>query len=111
MDSEKTAVDTVRVLGIGEWLDFVCGSDSGFGEKPSPGMVQAFCRHTGLDPARVAMIGDSPRDLEMARNAGCGLAVGVLSGAHRESDLEAHADVILPDIVDLPSLLGLEAAG
>ena len=39
----------------------------------------------------------------MGRNAGCGLVVGVLSGADTaEQFLAAGADVVVPCVVDLP---------
>lgn len=39
--------------------------------KPSPEMIQRACREHGLDAARSVMIGDSGRDIEMGRAAGC----------------------------------------
>ena len=32
-------------------FDFICGADSGFGAKPAPGMVRAFCRTLGVGRA------------------------------------------------------------
>lgn len=37
-----------------------------------------------MDVSRVAKIGDSARDIQMGKNAGCGLVIGVLSGADSE---------------------------
>jgi histidinol-phosphate phosphatase family protein len=39
--------------------------------KPSPEMILRACKEHGLDPARSVMIGDSGRDIEMGRAAGC----------------------------------------
>ena len=48
-------------------------------------------------------VGDSVRDIEEGRNAGCGLVVGVLSGADTsEAMLAAGADLILDSVMDLP---------
>ncbi|MEJ2016690.1 MAG: HAD-IA family hydrolase [Limibacillus sp.] len=81
------------------------GYDSGNGRKPGPGMVLAFCRALGLEPASVAVVGDNGHDMEMGRRAGAGLLVGVLSGTSLAYDLEPAADYLLPDISHLPDLL------
>jgi len=39
--------------------------------KPSPRMIQDACREHGLDPKQSFVIGDSGRDIEMGRAAGC----------------------------------------
>ena len=47
------------------------------------------------------MVGDTPADLVMARAAGAGKTIGVLSGVGGSSDLGPHADLILPSVGDL----------
>lgn len=86
-------------------FDFTCGCDSGFGAKPGPGMVLGFCEAVGLDPAEVAVIGDSTHDLEMGRSAGAGLLIAVLSGTAGCEHLAAHADLVLDSVADLPNVL------
>ncbi len=104
MDDERTARDSLARVGIDAWLSFVCGADSGHGIKPGPGMLEAFCRHTGLTPPEVIMVGDSPYDIEMGRAAGAGIVVGVTSGSHSAADLAA-ADHVLDDATGLLALL------
>jgi phosphoglycolate phosphatase len=53
----------------------------------------------------VAVVGDSLHDLHMARAAGAGLAVGVLTGPATRTDLEDHADVVMGSIAELPAWL------
>ncbi len=108
MDDERTALATVHALSLHDYTSFVCGADSGFGTKPEPGMLLAFCEQSGLNPAEVVMIGDSPHDLNMGRRAGAGLVIGVLSGAHRAEDLEPIADRVVPDVNALRELLCIE---
>jgi phosphoglycolate phosphatase len=83
-------------------FDFIAGADSGYGAKPGPGMVLAFCAAVGIAAAEVAVVGDAVHDLAMGRAAGAGLTVGVLSGTSAREDLEALADLILSDIAELP---------
>jgi phosphoglycolate phosphatase len=58
-----------------------------------------------LDPENVAVIGDNPHDLEMARSAGAGLAIGVLSGNSTAQDFGSLADAVLGTIAELPGYL------
>lgn len=105
MDSEALAGVTLTQLRVLHYMSFVCGYDSGYGEKPGPGMVEAFCERTNLAPESVALVGDTPHDLNMGRAAGVGLVVGVLTGASTPDSLACLADHVLPDITHLEAVL------
>ena len=107
-DMEEAALETTRRFGVHEHVAFHAGYDSGHGAKPEPGMILAFCRHAGLEPSRVAMIGDNPADARAGRAAGCGLVIGVLTGPSGRSALEPHTDVVLGSIAEVPVMLGLK---
>ncbi|MFT4792464.1 MAG: phosphoglycolate phosphatase [Paracoccaceae bacterium] len=109
-DSEAGARSHLGLVGVLDRFDFIAGYDSGHGLKPGPGMVLAFCAHTGLDPAEVAMIGDSVHDLGAGRSAGAALVVGVLTGPAPRSELAPLADMVLRSIEDLPAALRSLAA-
>jgi phosphoglycolate phosphatase len=103
-DSEAPARAHLAAHGITDCFDFIAGYDSGHGAKPGPGMCLAFAAVCGLPPARVAMVGDSRHDLEAGRAAGM-RTVAVLTGIARAHDLAPLADVILPNIGELPGWL------
>lgn len=105
MDDTEIAHVHLRHLGIAEQLDFVVGADAGHGAKPGPGMALAFCAACGLEPAEVIVVGDTPADLRMARNAGCAGAIAVLTGAMPARALAELADHVLPSIQDLERVL------
>ncbi|MBW8321463.1 MAG: HAD family hydrolase [Arenimonas sp.] len=105
-DNERSIRVTVRRFGIGDYVDFVAGYDSGHGSKPGPGMVLGFCAETGLAPHQVAVVGDNNHDLHMGRNAGVGLKVAVLSGTGSRQSLEEACDILLNDITELEAALG-----
>ena len=105
MDDESQAETTAKGLGIRDLFQFVCGADSGHGVKPEPGMLHAFAYDAGVDPAEVVMVGDSPRDIHMGINAGAGMSVGVLTGAHDAKELARHTTHVLPDITLLSQYL------
>jgi phosphoglycolate phosphatase len=82
-------------------FDFTAGCDSGYGAKPDPRMVFAFCKVTGIAPKDIAIVGDAVHDLAMGRAAGVGLTVGVLSGTSVREDLRGCADLILDSVNDM----------
>ena len=103
-DAELVAEAHLGTAGVRDLFDFVCGSDSGFGAKPDPEPLLAFCHHVHVDPFHTVMVGDSTHDLEAARAAGMA-AVGVLTGVARAAELAPHADVVLNDIGEIPEWL------
>jgi phosphoglycolate phosphatase len=104
-DSTGGAEKTLAAIGIAQMFDAAYGYDAVANPKPAPDTVVAFCDLTGLKPSQIAMVGDNRHDLEMARAAGAGLAVGVLSGTGTRESLASMADVVLDSIVELPDLL------
>lgn len=105
MDSEALAHATLERLQVARFMSFVCGYDTGFGEKPAPGMVLAFCEAMGLEPSEVAVVGDTLHDIGMGRAAKAGLVIGVLTGASPREVLEQDADHVLPSISGLEGVV------
>lgn len=105
MDSRISAETTLARLGIDRHLSFVCGYDSGHGQKPGRGMVDAFCAATGLVTAEIVLVGDTPHDLDMGRAAEVGRVVGVLTGTSTREQLTPLCDAVIPSIVGLEALL------
>ena len=105
MDSEENARAGLTRLGLHRHLDFLCGADSGFGQKPQGGMVAAFSRHLGIPAREIMVVGDTPHDLRMARAGGAGWAVGVLCGTGTREALGALADHLIGDVRGVVALL------
>lgn len=103
-DGEMPALEHLESVGVRNHFDFVAGYDSGHGFKPSPGQLLAFATHVDVDPARIAMVGDSLHDLQAGRAAGM-VTIGVLTGMAPAETLEPLADVVLPDIGHIPGWL------
>ena len=108
-DSYEAAESQLSKAGAFHLFDFVAGYDSGYGHKPGPGMLQAFCKQTSLDASEVAAIGDNTHDLGMGRSGGAGATVAVMTGTGVVEDLEPLADFIYPSIVEFGQAL-LQAA-
>ncbi len=102
-DSQGGAERQLEQFGILELFDYVAGADSGYGAKPGAGMCQGFLQTQNLSPEQAVMIGDSPYDIISGQAAGL-LTVGVLTGTASVDDL-AMADIVLPDITQIPDWL------
>ncbi len=105
MDLEQAATAVLEGFGIRSQVDFICGCDSGFGHKPDPGMVDAFCEACDLRPEEILVVGDTPHDLQMGRAAGVGAVVAVMSGVTQRDMLEPHADHVLETVAGLRDLI------
>jgi phosphoglycolate phosphatase-like HAD superfamily hydrolase len=100
-DDREPTEATIAALGLGPAVaTLLCGDDDG-PLKPSPEAFAAVCGRIGRAVGRSAMVGDTPADLSMARGAGAGLVVGVLSGLGTAVDLAPDADLVLPSVGDL----------
>ena len=80
----------VDALGWRSLADlFLSPADAGRG-RPWPDMpLTALLRLGGDSVASLAVVGDTPADVESGLRAGAGLVVGVLSGDSARADLEA----------------------
>jgi phosphoglycolate phosphatase len=106
MDSEEAARTAMLRAKCAHHLDFICGFDTGHGVKPLGGMVEAFARTVGVPVAALAVVGDSPHDMHMARAGKAGRAIGVLTGVSpREALLEAGAHQVIDSIAELEGIL------
>ena len=108
MDDEDHANNMAMGIGVIDLFDFICGADSGYGVKPEPGMVKAFADKLGLAVDQIAMVGDSPRDINMGINAGARLSIGVLTGAHSADELGKYTPHVLNDIGELSAYLQID---
>ena len=99
------------VLGrLGWTVDAVLSpADAGRG-RPAPDLVLGALVATGAGAvASVAVVGDTVSDIHSGRNAGAGLVIGVVTGAHtREQLTEAGADLVLDSVRDLASVPQLQ---
>ncbi|MDG1067377.1 MAG: HAD family hydrolase [Sulfitobacter sp.] len=108
-DSEVPARAHLGAAGITDLFDFIAGYDSGHGGKPAPGQLLAFAKAVGLEPAQIAMVGDSTHDLHAGRAAGM-RTIAVLTGTAVTAQLAPFADVVLADIGEIPAWLAAQGA-
>jgi phosphoglycolate phosphatase len=106
----------VEALGWRSLVDlFLSPADAGRG-RPWPDMpLTALLRLGGGSVRELAVVGDTPSDVECGLRAGAGLVAGVLTGASTAAELSAVTaatglpgePVILDSVADLAQHLGL----
>ena len=67
--------------------------------KPNPGLILKAKQKYRIHIAASVMIGDSAKDIECARNAGCGHAVLVKTGNGEEAEKILKEKSIFPDFI------------
>lgn len=94
----------VKRLGFDKAVDSWISSYEVAEGRPYPYMIHRLMERLHIENVkRVCKVGDSARDMEEGRNAGCGLVVGVLSGADSAEELmAAGADVVAQCVTSLP---------
>jgi len=65
--------------------------------KPKPGLIYQAQKAYSIDLKGAVMVGDSAKDIECARNAGCGTAVLVKTGNGAEAEKTLAEKKIYPD--------------
>ena len=104
-DGTAAARAALAALGLAGYLPHVFGYDSVARPKPAPDIVHAFAAAIGAPTEAIVVIGDNPHDLEMARSAGAGAALGVLTGNSTAAELSPLADAVLDSVCALPDWL------
>lgn len=105
----KTASKLMDKLNwhVGKQVDALITSDDVVNGRPHPDMIRMAMAQFGIDDAsQVLKAGDSEIDIIEGKNSGCGITVGVLSGAQNREQLEAASpDYILQNVTELENIL------
>ena len=112
--STATRDAIVEALGSADLVDLLLSpADAGRG-RPWPDLPLTALLRLGGSVGELAVVGDTPSDVESGLRAGAGLVAGVLTGAATRQELEAvpgaaslpGEPLILDSIADLLSPLG-----
>jgi histidinol-phosphate phosphatase family protein len=77
--------------------------------KPATGLIEAACRDFAIDHAASWMVGDSTRDVEMARRAGLRSVLVRTGNGGEDGRYDVRADHVVADITAAAELIA-EAA-
>ena len=88
-------------------IDEVIASDEVPQGRPSPDMIHTLIGRLGIaSPSQVLKVGDTEVDIEEGRNAGCGIVVGVTTGAYTRGQLEPYRpDHIIDGLQELERII------
>jgi phosphoglycolate phosphatase len=89
----------LAAFGVTELVATMVCADDDIPAKPAPDMTTTICARMNVDPRQVIVVGDTVADLQMARSAGAGYVIGVLSGVGSLANLTPLADILI-DTVD-----------
>ncbi len=105
----KTATGLLEKLNWREGRDFDLLVTAGDVDKnrPYPDMIFLAMQKFGIkDASEVLKIGDSAIDIEEGKNAGCGLTIGVTTGAQDETQLRtANPDFVIRSLKELREIV------
>lgn len=95
----------LRLFGLDRWMEVLVGFEDTEEHKPHPAPIQAAMELMAFRPGEVLMVGDSPFDLECARNAGV-LSAAVKWSVHPlEKLLTYKPDIVLNSFPELPEII------
>jgi phosphonatase-like hydrolase len=107
--TRETAQSLVDKLGWekGKEFDLMVTATDVDKSRPSPDMIFFAMKQFDItDASTVVKVGDSIIDVEEGRNAGCGLNIGVTTGAHTYEQLQsANPEHIINNLMELLPLL------
>jgi len=101
VDSRAHTELVLRLLSIADAVDVLVCGDEGLAWKPSVDMFMRACALAGVEPRRVAVVGDTVADMQMAAAGGAGLRAAVLSGIGDPEQLRQQSDVLLSSIDEI----------
>jgi phosphonatase-like hydrolase len=107
--NEETAELLIQKLGWkkGTQFDSLITSSDVENNRPDPEMIDLAMDIYGIhDAGDVIKVGDSIIDIEEGQNAGCGLNIGITTGAHSFLQLQtANPDFIINDLLELVPII------
>lgn len=97
---------------IGRYFGSVVHSERVTKQKPDPESLLLACKELGVTPEETIMVGDMRHDVEIGKNAGAALTIGVTHGFGTRDDLDkAGADRIVDSLIELQQYLSKLKAG
>ncbi|HAE69956.1 MAG TPA: HAD family hydrolase [Sphingobacterium sp.] len=105
----KTAESLLEKLNwkVGKDVDALITASDVPRNRPYPDMIElAMQKFEIADPGVVLKIGDSIIDIQEGQQAGCGLSIGITTGAHNVAQLKsANPDYVIDDLLEIVPIL------
>jgi phosphoglycolate phosphatase len=102
--AEKYTVPLLKDTGLFDYFELILSGDSLPKRKPDPMPLLHACKHFGVEPHELLLIGDSLNDTQAARAAGCPVFC-VPYGYNRGRTVEElDLDAVTPTLLDAAKL-------
>ncbi|WP_460327656.1 HAD family hydrolase [Paenibacillus sp. YSY-4.3] len=99
-DTTEAAREHLNWMGIAHYFDVIVGRDRVSLGKPFPEMAVLACRELGVAPEHAVVVGDSNGDMQMGKQAGARMTVGLAPDGGGESYL-LDADVVIRSFLEM----------
>lgn len=101
LNDEYLALDETSII------DLSIASDEVANGRPWPDMVHKAMKILNInDPKELLVVGDTPSDLGIGKNADVLLTIGLTNGTHTKEQLEKYPhDLLLNSIIELPAII------
>lgn len=97
-DDRKPTEAMLEAFGVSDLIASMICADDGIRAKPAPDMVTTISSRIKVNPSQVVVVGDTVADMQMARSAGAGYVIGVLSGVGLLEHLTPLADILIDNV-------------
>ncbi|MCT7950584.1 HAD family hydrolase [Ancylothrix sp. C2] len=98
-DTTENVLKFVSYYQLESYIQLQMGVDGGV-SKPDPSLFLAACRTLAVSPQSALMVGDSPVDIQMARNAQAAGCIAICRKKSAHSHLK-DADVIISQLNEI----------
>lgn len=102
-DTTEAAREHLSWMGIERYFGAIIGRDRVSLGKPFPEMAELACRELGISPEQAIVVGDSNGDMQMGKQAGVQMTVGLAPDGGGEAYL-LDADVIIRSFLEMKVL-------
>jgi phosphoglycolate phosphatase len=94
---QKPTDRILEALGLRHYFGRAIGGDTPLGRKPDPAGLLRLAAEAGVTPERTLMVGDSPIDLQTARNAGTRICLVRYGFGYRFTPADFRGDELFAD--------------
>ena len=105
----RTAESLLEKLNwkVGQDVDALITASDVPRNRPYPDMIERAMQQFEIaDPSVVVKIGDSIIDIQEGQQAGCGLSIGITTGAHNVAQLtSANPDYVIDDLLEIVPII------
>ena len=107
---QRPTDEILQTLDLASRFAEVVGGDTAAGRKPDPGGLLQLVERARATPAATVLVGDSPIDLQTARNAGAQICLARYGFGYRfGADSFRGDELFVDEPLELPRVLGSRA--